>query len=282
VRAYVREKLADPEAVLVIDETGFVKKGTRVGVSAAAVQRHGKAHRELPIGCLFVVRQPEGPHFTGSGTVSAQELDAAPGTLSGSGCAHRGGVCPAFQSWRHAYVFRTLDAEVPACWVTGDTVYGSHRPLRAGLEARKQAYALAVSCQEHVELAGKQQRVDQLAQEVAPEAWQRLSAGAGSKGPRLYDWARLELSSPAPAGWERWLVIRRSIAVGAKPPKMAYVLVFARTGTTLQEIVLIIANASVVMTTHRRINRRAPGIRLSRNYSAEPEPNVLPYPSSSI
>jgi SRSO17 transposase len=137
-------------------------------------------------------------------------------------------------------LWRSLDAGVPAAWVTGDTVYGNNRPLRAGLEARQQAYALAVSCQEYVEVAGQQQRVDQLAQELAPEAWQRLSAGAGSKGPRLYDWARLELSGPVPTGWERWLVIRRSIAVGAKPPKLAYVLVFARTGTTLQEMVLVI------------------------------------------
>jgi SRSO17 transposase len=102
-------------------------------------------------------------------------------------------------------LWRSLDAGVPAAWVTGDTVYGSHRPLRAGLEARKQAYALAVTCQEYVEIAGKQQRVDQLAREVAPQAWQRLSAGAGSQGPRLYDWVRLRLSSPVPpagsAGW---------------------------------------------------------------------------------
>ena len=111
---------------------------------------------------------------------------------------------------------------------------------RCASRGRQQAYALAISCQEHVEVAGQPQRGDRLAEELAPEAWQRLSAGAGSKGPRLYDWARLKLSSPVPAGWERWLVIRRSIAVGAKPPKLAYVLVFARTGTTLQEMVLII------------------------------------------
>jgi SRSO17 transposase len=137
-------------------------------------------------------------------------------------------------------LWRSLDAGVPAAWVTGDTVYGGHRPLRAGLEERQQAYALAVSCQEYVEVAGQPQRGDRLAEELAPETWQRLRAGAGSKGPRRYDWARLELSSPAPAGWERWLVIRRSIAVGAKPPKLAYVLVVARKGTTLQEIVLVI------------------------------------------
>jgi SRSO17 transposase len=108
------------------------------------------------------------------------------------------------------------------------------------LEAREQAYALAVACQEHVEVAGEQKRVDQLADEVTPEQWQRLSAGAGSKGPRLYDWACLPLSSPVPAGWQRWLVIRRSLSAGAEPADLAYVLVFARRGTPLQEMVDVI------------------------------------------
>ena len=139
-------------------------------------------------------------------------------------------------------LWRTLDAGVSAAWVTGDTVYGSHRPLRAGLEARQQAYALAVTCQEHVEVAGKQQRVDQLVQQVATQDWQRLSAGAGSKGPRLYDWVRLPLSSPVPAGWERWVVIRRSIPAGAEAAELAYVLVCARTGTSLQKMVTVIGS----------------------------------------
>jgi SRSO17 transposase len=137
-------------------------------------------------------------------------------------------------------LWRALDAGVPAAWVTGETVYGSSRPLRAGLEARRQAYALAVSCQEHVEVAGEHKRVDQVAKEVAPQAWQRLSAGAGSKGPRLYDWVRLPLSSPVPDGWQRWLVIRRSIPAGAEAAELTYVLVFARVGTTLQQMAQVI------------------------------------------
>ena len=87
---------------------------------------------------------------------------------------------------------------------------------------------------------GHERRVDQLADELAEDGWQRLSAGAGSKGPRLYDWAPLPLSSPVPAGWERWLIIRRSVSAGAAPPDLAYVLVFARTGTPLEEMVQVI------------------------------------------
>jgi SRSO17 transposase len=89
--------------------------------------------------------------------------------------------------------------------VTGDTVYGSHRPLREGLERRWQAYALAVSCQEQVSVQGEQKRVDHIADGFEPSQWQRLSAGEGSKGPRVFDWARVELAKPEQEGWQKFL-----------------------------------------------------------------------------
>jgi SRSO17 transposase len=133
-------------------------------------------------------------------------------------------------------LWRTLDAGLSARWVTGDTVYGSHRPLRAGLEARQQAYALAVSCQEQVEVQGERQRVDHLADGLEPDHWQRLSVGDGSKGPRAFDWARVELSKPEHEGWQRYLLVRRSLLAGEKAAERAYVLVFAPSGTTLAEM----------------------------------------------
>ena len=82
-------------------------------------------------------------------------------------------------------------------------------------------------------------RVDQVARWLPADGWQRLSAGSGSKGPRLFDWARVQLvdAEPSIAGGPHWLVIRRSLTSGAKPAAMAYVLVFARTGTTLADMV---------------------------------------------
>ena len=124
-------------------------------------------------------------------------------------------------------LWRTLDAGLCAKWVTGDTVYGSHRPLRAGLEARKQAYALAVACSEQVEVQGERQRVDRIAAGFGADQWQRLSAGDGSKGPCDFDWARIELAKPEQEGWLRWLVVRSSLVSGEKPADLAYVLVFA-------------------------------------------------------
>jgi len=134
-------------------------------------------------------------------------------------------------------LWRTLDAGLPVAWVTGDTVYGSSQSLRADLEDRKQAYALAVACKEHVEAQGTRKRVDQVAHGRAREDWQDLSAGTGSKGSRLFAWARIELAAPEISGWQRWLLIRRSLDEGTKPAEMAYVLVFAPLGTSLEEMV---------------------------------------------
>ncbi len=99
------------------------------------------------------------------------------------------------------------------------------------------AYALAVTCKEQVEVQGTSRRVDQVASSLAREEWQELSAGAGSKGPRLFAWARMELVTPEVNGWQHWLLIRRSLDEGAKPAEMAYVLVFAPAGTSLEEMV---------------------------------------------
>ena len=60
--------------------------------------------------------------------------------------------------------------------------------------------------------------------------------GDGSKGPRDFDWARIELAKPEQEGWQKWLVVRRSLVKGEKPAERAYVLVFAPSGTTLAQM----------------------------------------------
>jgi len=87
-----------------------------------------------------------------------------------------------------------------------------------------------------VEVQSERRRVDRLADEVPPDQWQRLSVGDGSKGPREFDWACVELTKPEQDGWQRWLVVRRSLVSGEKPAERAYVLVFAPGATTLAEM----------------------------------------------
>jgi SRSO17 transposase len=116
---------------------------------------------------------------------------------------------------------------VPCGWVLGDAVYGADRRLRVMLEQRGQPYLLGVRGNDTVwsELGGRigQHAPEALARALPPQAWRRLSAGAGSKGERLYDWARVRLVRLQEPPWDHWLLVRRSIA---DPEDLAYFVVF--------------------------------------------------------
>lgn len=236
LRACISETLATSHAVVVIDETGFLKKGTKsVGVQR---QYSGTAGRieNCQIGVFLAYASSRGH------TLLDREL-YLPKSWTDDQERCREAYVPAEVTFAtkpelaQRMLERTLDSGLPVAWVIGDTVYGSSQKLRAGLEIRKQAYALAVTCKEQVAAQGTRRRVDQLARDLAREDWQQLSAGTGSKGPRLFAWARIELAAPEISGWQRWLLIRRSLDEGADPAEMAYVLVFAPTGTPLEEMV---------------------------------------------
>jgi hypothetical protein len=97
---------------------------------------------------------------------------------------------------------------VKAAWVTGDTVYGGDYKLRSWLEERLQPYVLAVPKNQRI---GLTHRADEVVASWEASAWQRLSAGEGSQGPRFYDWAWQELSFRlTEPGWKQWLLARRS------------------------------------------------------------------------
>src|SRR5260370_3214842 len=189
LRMYVWETLAAPNAVLVIDETGFLKKGRKsVGVQR---QYSGTAGRieNCQVGVFLSYASSRGH------TVVDREV-YLPKSWTNDQERCREAHVPASVTFATkpelawCMLERTLEADLPVAWVTGDTVYGSAQSLRAGLEARKQAYALAVACKEHVEVQGIRGRVDQVARGLVREDWQELSAGTGRKGPRLFACAR--------------------------------------------------------------------------------------------
>ena len=234
LRAYVCEMLG-PGGMLVIDETGFIKKGKKsVGVQR---QYSGTAGRieNCQIG-VFLTYASHTDH-----TLVDREL-YLPKSWTEDPERCRAAHVPEEVSFATKpelaarMLWRTLDGGLYAQWVTGDTVYGSHRPLREGLEGRSQAYALAVSCQEQVQVQGERKRVDCLADGLGPDQWQKISVGDGSKGPREFDWACVELDTPETSGWQKCLVVRRSLVEGKKPAERAYILVFAPCGTTLREM----------------------------------------------
>ena len=207
VRGYVIEHLGDPGAVLVVDETGDVKKGTAtVGVARQYTGTAGRVENAQvavyltyagPRGHALIDRELYLPQsWTGD-----KERCAAAGIPDGTVFATK----PALAL---RMIRRVLDTGAPATWATGDEVYGGDPGLRTGLEKRQLGYVLAVAKSHPVATAPGSLRADALAAKVPPRAWQRLSAGAGAKGQRWYDWAWITIEPGRPGC--HWLLVRRN------------------------------------------------------------------------
>jgi SRSO17 transposase len=249
LRAYVVEHLGDPAAVWVIDETGFLKKGTQsVGVKR---QYSGTAGRveNCQIGVFLAYASGHGRTFLDRELYLPQEWAADPERRCQAGVPETVEFATKPQLAQRMLA-RALDAAVPGAWVTGDEVYGDNRRLREWLESREQPYVLAVSCDERVQVVGAdpapREEVAAVAAALAPEAWARLSAGNGAKGPRLYDWALLPLAEAAGTGRERALLVRRSIS---DPTELAYYRVYGPGGTPLAEAVRVAGSRWAVEET---------------------------------
>jgi SRSO17 transposase len=130
-------------------------------------------------------------------------------------------------------IARTLDAEIPARWVTADEVYGADPGLRGELERRRVGYVLAVARDYRVPTAAGPIRADMLTPRLPSRAWRPISAGAGAKGHRVYDWALIDL--PSTAAGQRWLLVRRHRRTG----KRAYYRCFSPALVPLTTLVQI-------------------------------------------
>lgn len=238
LREQVVEALGDPDGVLVVDETGFLKKGTKS--CGVARQYSGTAGRieNCQIGVFLGYASPKGRAGIDRALYLPRQWADDQERREEAGVPET--VAFHTKPWLALdMIERALDAGVPARWVVGDSVYGSDGKLRRALEARNQAYALAVKSTEQPTIWPPYGPPDQVvvadvAVGLAPEDWQRLSCGAGAQGDRLYDWAYVPLRPALADGWVHALVVRRSIS---DPDELAYYLVYAPTDTPLTAIV---------------------------------------------
>ena len=245
VRDYALETLADDDAVLVIDETGFLKQGKascgvgrqytgsagkiancQIGVFAAYVSRHGHA---------FIDRALYMPK---AWTDDAARMAAAH-VPEETAFATKPALAVAMSE-------RALAAGVPFAWVAADSVYGAG-DVEMALRRAGKGYVLGIASNHSVKSWGKAKPVmgtaENVAQGLAAEDWKRLSAGDGTKGPRHYDWAYVELADPDASAygkgccglWTRGLLIRRSIADGG----LAYFTTWAPAGTSIEKLVRV-------------------------------------------
>ena len=240
LRAFVVEHLGDEQAILVVDETGVVKKGRHsAGVAKQYVGCVGKVEN-AQVGVFLAYASPKGAAFLDRALYLPEDWsdDPARGQQAGIPATVNFATKPQLA---RTLLERARQAGVPAAWVTADSVYGDDRRLRMWLEAHEQAYVLAVSGKEYVNVAATwtQRRVSTLLNELRelPAAgWQRLSAGEGEKGPRLYDWYRLPLVPPLQERFERWCLVRRSLS---DPKDLQAYVTFAPAGTDLATLVQV-------------------------------------------
>ncbi len=240
LRAYVVEALGDPAGVLVVDETGFLKQGTKsVGVKR---QYSGTAGRieNCQIGVFLAYASAKGRAGIDRALSLPQEWcdDGERRTAAGVPAAV---VFQTKPQLARAMLARALDAGVPAAWVTADEVYGNDYAFRHALETRGQAYGVAVKRTQTVSTWPPYGRIGQaqacdLVAALPPEAWQRLSCGEGAQGERVYDWAWRLLRPAQGEGWVHALLARRH---PTKPDELAFYLVYAPEGTPLVEIVRV-------------------------------------------
>lgn len=236
LHAYVVEQLGDPAAVLVIDETGFVKKGPYcVGVQ---VQYCGTVGRttNCQVGVFLAYASSKGATFLDRALYLPESWTSDRPRCCKAGVPDDVEFATKPELAQHM-LQRAVEAGVPAAWVTGASVYGGHSGLRNWLESRQLAYVLALSPKDTlINLQWWPQRVSTWLADLPSEDWVCLSAGDGSKGPRLYDWLRLPLYNPAVVGWQRWLLLRRSLT---DPTQVTPYVCFAPVETSLTQLVRV-------------------------------------------
>jgi SRSO17 transposase len=240
LRAYVVSTIGDPDGVLVVDETGFLKKGTRS--AGVARQYSGTAGRteNCQVGVFLTYATAHGRTFLDrelylpKAWTDDPDRCAAAGVLPGRGFATKPELAAAM-------VARAVAGHVPAAWVTADTVYGQAWTFRRAVEETGLHYVLGVPASQAVwpkagPLAWHQVRAKELVTSLPAQAWRVRAAGTGSKGERRYSWARVRVTGMLEPEGEYWLLARRSIS---DPTELAYYLCFAPPRVSLAELARI-------------------------------------------
>ncbi|MET9729078.1 IS701 family transposase [Streptomyces zaomyceticus] len=239
LQEYVADKLGENDGVLIIDDTGFIKKGTtsagvqrqysgtagrtencQIGVFAAYASARGRAlvDRELYLPKSWtedrercrIARVPDEREFATKGELA-----------------------------RHM-VLRALASPLPIAWVTADSAYGQESRFRRLLEQSGVSYVLAVP---KSQFSVGCSRIEVLFAQAPDEAWEKISCGDGAKGPRLYHWAAVRLPAVVEFDYQgevphrmRWALARRSMS---KPDEIAYYLAYTPLQVTVQELVRV-------------------------------------------
>uniref|UniRef100_UPI0039082422 IS701 family transposase n=1 Tax=Ralstonia syzygii TaxID=28097 RepID=UPI0039082422 len=242
LREYVVEKLGADDGVLIVDETGFIKKGQHsVGVQR---QYSGTAGRieNSQIGVFLCYAGRGASAFVDRELYLPKVWCEDPERCVAAGVPEAVEFATKPELARRM-LERALDGGVPCAWVAGDEVYGGDRRLRVWLESRGQAFVMAVAKDEPLWWQGPQyKRADEIAQGLPTQSWRKYSAGAGAKGERLYDWAlaprwRLQMTAQE-RRFGHYLLVRRSLD---EKRELAYYVVYAPRSQATRQVLAKVA-----------------------------------------
>ena len=230
VRAYVSEHLGHRDGVLIVDETGFLKKGAgSVGVQRQYTGTAGRIENAqvavflayaTPLGHALIDRRLYLPRLAWCADPDRRAAAGVPAST-------------VFATLAKQAILDALDAGVPARWVTADEVYGGDPKLRDALQNNGIGYVLAVACDHRILAYHTRIRADLIAAALPTRSWQRLSAGAGAKGPRVYAWAWVDIAETT--NGRHWLLIRRNLTTG----ELAFYRCWSPVPVTLAELVRV-------------------------------------------
>lgn len=237
VRAAVVDVLGDAErGVLIADETGFLKKGTRsVGV---ARQYSGTAGRieNSQVGVFLAYASDRGRALIDRELYLPKEWTADRERCGAA--AIPGEVDFATKpELAQRMIARTVEARIPFAWFTADEAYGQVGRLRLWLEEHDIAHVLAVpKSQMVISMDLRQRRANTVIAELGKTSWQRLSCGAGAHGQRIYDWAVVDIRPLRRPEVGHWLLARRALN---DPTDIAYYICFGPADTPTEELVRV-------------------------------------------
>jgi SRSO17 transposase len=236
VRYWALAHLAHEDAVLVADETGFLKKGKM----SAGVQRQysGTAGRteNCQIGTFLTYASPYGRTLIDRELYLPRSWTVDRGRCRAAGVPDEVGFATKPEQAR-MMLARALDAGVLFSWFTADEVYGQNPHLRRWLEEVGVFYVMATRKDQQV-ASGlfTTSRVDQVIAKVPAGAWKRRSCGDGAHGPRVYDWVMVPIRRDFGPNRRGWVLARRSVS---DPNQIAYYVCYGPRGTRLRELVRV-------------------------------------------
>lgn len=236
LRDYVIDAFGDPRAILVVDETGDVKKGLHsVGVQRQYSGTAGRVENSQ-VAVYLTYAAPRGHALIDRALYLPKSWTEDPTRCHDAGIPNEQRGFATKPTLAAALITRAVEAQVPASWVAGDEVYGADPKLRTAIRGHGLGYVLAIAANRRVPTHAGPIRVDALPALIPTHAWQKHSAGAGAHGPRLYSWAwfRLLAEDGTDTGVHH-LLIRRNDATG----ELAYLRCYSPRPVPLRTLVAV-------------------------------------------